>query len=645
MKLMRLAPESVRLRRIARAWAAGEFSQSEYRRARAQVIDRFAEQDPDGDDTQPRWQPSEGLTPATSQGLPAHSALAGRRAPLWLALLLLVLGLGGAMLAWSEDRIPPVRDRDPNPASSPRLDVQRVVVGNFEALRGVTADALNRRIADKLLELRARHAPAAHGFSDDELDEVGRFLDALGIHEPDTRFNPADLRDLAALVARQKQRRGLSVVELEELAAHVQQIYRDAGYLLAVAYVPSQTVSDGQVELAVLPGVLGAVTVEGGDADLVRRRFADLIGRPVRTETLAARLYALNRLPGLTAQASFEEGAAVGETRLDLSLIEERTGSLKLRADNHGDAQTGQQRLAAAASWLSPRGIGDSLTAEAVWSAAPSNQLFGQLDYQTPLAGATELRAGIARNDYRWQQVEDVDAEGWFGGLALRQHLQRSRRRSAALEIGVGRQRLDWQGSLRQDVDLIRAAALGERLWDGLRIAAEGVVELAWGRIDGDRFSGQDEDFWNLSAQGSVWTPLSLPLLPGPQTLSLGFDAQTADGRLPGPRRLALGGAEAARAFQRDVYLADRGVQLDLTLRLPAGPGELLLFTDTAFGEDRTDGAQSWAHLSSAGIGWEARLGDVWFTRTTLALPVSARGSGGLDDDGPRLFWSLEYAH
>jgi len=396
---------------------------------------------------------------------------------------------------------------------------------------------------------------------------------------------------------------------------------------------------------AVLPGVLGAVTVEGGDADLVRRRFADLIGRPVRTETLAARLYALNRLPGLTAQASFQEGAAVGETRLDLSLIEERRGSLQLRADNHGDTQTGQQRLGAAASWLSPRGIGDALTGELVWSAAPSNQLFGQVDYQTPLAGAYELRAGLARNDYRWQQLDGVDAEGWFGDLALRQHLQRSRRRSAALEVGVARHRLEWQDSVRQDVDLLRAAALGERLWDGLRIAAEGALELAWGRVDGDRFSGQNDDFWQVSVQGSVWTPLSLPLLPGPQTLSLGFDAQSADSRLPGSRRLALGGADAARAFHRDRYLADRGALLDLTLRLPAGPGELLVFADTAFGEDRTDGALGWAHLSSAGVGWEARFADAWMTRATVAVPISARGSGGVDDDGPQLFWSLVYAH
>ena len=71
--------------------------------------------------------------------------------------------------------------------------------------------------------------------------------------------NAAAWEDVRALAAQQKQRRGLSIVELEEVAADVQALYREAGYFLAVGYLPSQRVESGSVQIAVLPGVLGDV--------------------------------------------------------------------------------------------------------------------------------------------------------------------------------------------------------------------------------------------------------------------------------------------------------------------------------------------------------------------------------------------------
>jgi hypothetical protein len=59
MSLLKLAPDSERLRRIARAYAAGEVEESEYRRIRTEVIDGFVPDPHLGDDTQQRWSPPE----------------------------------------------------------------------------------------------------------------------------------------------------------------------------------------------------------------------------------------------------------------------------------------------------------------------------------------------------------------------------------------------------------------------------------------------------------------------------------------------------------------------------------------------------------------------------------------------------------
>ena len=69
MTLLPLTPDGERLRRIAKAHAAGELSTVDYRRIRGDVIERFAAHDGDitGDDTQQRWVERAATTAAQSE--------------------------------------------------------------------------------------------------------------------------------------------------------------------------------------------------------------------------------------------------------------------------------------------------------------------------------------------------------------------------------------------------------------------------------------------------------------------------------------------------------------------------------------------------------------------------------------------------
>ena len=91
MTLLRLSPDSERLRRIAKAHAAGELSTPDYRRIRAQVIDGFAGSptEVNGDDTQPRWlyRPK---APAIKTDPPVPPRASGPLSPFWAWLLALV---------------------------------------------------------------------------------------------------------------------------------------------------------------------------------------------------------------------------------------------------------------------------------------------------------------------------------------------------------------------------------------------------------------------------------------------------------------------------------------------------------------------------------------------------------------------------
>ena len=132
MSLMRFAPEIVRLRRVAKAYAAGEFSQLEYRDARRDVIENFQPHQFAHDDTRRR------------EDAPRHQRDAARNVsvptPRWPLRILLLLLLGAALVTANmalAARIVPVSERDPNPATSPRFQVSEVRLADFQPYSGI----------------------------------------------------------------------------------------------------------------------------------------------------------------------------------------------------------------------------------------------------------------------------------------------------------------------------------------------------------------------------------------------------------------------------------------------------------------------------------------------------------------------------
>lgn len=678
MSLMRLAPECVRLRRMARAWAAGEMTQSEYRRARRELIDGFPSAVPVDDDTQPRFLDEPTLrsdsrfTGQLSVTVETEEAAQSDRRWLWLAGLILVLA--AAILTLPEvaaapgdavapgdaaargdaaaPRVPPVRERTPDPLTSPRLPIDgvRVAWGDAAAAPAtgaapVSLDLLQRRADDALAAIRESNAPRSHGFTRAELEEVARYLDVLGVHRGDAGLDAADAADLSALIRDQKRRRGVSVAQLETVAAAVQEGLREAGLFLGVAYVPAQTVDDGIARIEVLPGRLGDIVVEGGDPGPVSDTFAPLLGQPLTLAAVSRRLQVLNGLPGLKAQASFGPGAAVGESELRLDLLEQRrwTGSVAL--DNHGDDATGDQRLSVGGAWLNPRGVGDRLSAGLLTTVNPSNQTYGYLAYDMPAGADYRLSARIGNNDFSRDRVPALDGGGWFVDVAARRHLLHSRERALALVLGGARQRLDYDDGVAQTVTTLSAGLAGHRVWDEPRIAADAGVNLQWGWIGGDTFPGQEDGFWLLEADSEAWMPVSLPWLDGEQKLRGYLSGQWSDARLPATRRFALGGAARGRAFDRSLFLADRAGMMGLEVRVPVGLGELLVFTEAGYGVALGDGGERWVRIVDAGLGWDAELGQGISSRLSWARPLDADGSPGVDGDDDRWYWSLRYEH
>ncbi len=645
MSLMKLSPETVRLRRVAKAHALGEFSMAEYRQARREVIDNFEPHQPDEDDTQPRLE----VTPQNGGAVDVELRSVRAGPSRWLVLLLALVAVVAATRLFAAEGvwIPTAAERDPNPATSPRLPIVSVTLADVSALGelSLTEPELQAVIDGKLDEIRRRNQPGNHGFTAAELSEIGRFLNALGVHQAGSELTAEDAADLSALLADQKSRRGISIVELEEVAAAVQAHIREAGYFLAIAYVPAQTVQDGHVDIGFLPGVLGDVQVAGAPEKL-SRRFDDLIGRPVTRREINTRLYALNQAPGFSARASFEPGTDVGETRLNLDVLEQRALHGSVMMDNYGDDYTGRHRLVINGDLINPAGRGDVLSFNLTTAIDPDNQLLGYLEYTTPVGSRRQLRGRLARNTFSTGGTDAVDGDGWLFDAVLESYLYRDRLTGLSWELGVGRHDLSWETierSVDQSVTLVSGALNARRVWDGSKIATDLRLYADAGRIDGDTFAGQDRGFWDVGIGLSGWHPFDVGFLPGRQKAFIELTGQLANTQLPSTRRLALGGAAAARGFERDIYLADQALLLRGELRTPLALGELALFADAAYGRVRNELTPGWAYLADLGIAWEVRFGAHFLSSVSWATPITAKGEGGLSDEGDMLFWSLRY--
>ncbi len=667
MSLLPLTPSVIKLRRTAKACAAGEVSRYDYRQVRREVIETFADRDAvHRDETIPRFKAEGFDSEITQRRLPVvevnNEQVISRGWAWWIVLVMMFLAaliapnVLGAPVLDGDASIPSVAQRDPNPATAQRIAVNRLAWQPPEFFEQASGEEVQAFLDAQLTEVQRHNAAQEHGFSAAELEEVGRFLNAIGVHDNATKMTVADLQDLSALVAAQKSKRGVSTVQLEAIAQALQTWLRELGYPVAAAFVPSQNVIDGEVRLGVEFGHLSGVVVEGAvnGADETPMHLTGLLGKPVKRTEVETKLNVLNRSQGIQTSATFVPGLEVGDSELHLQVKQNQRFLGSVQIDNHGIQALGEERVSARALVNNVRGIGDQLQLGAMSSVDPADHQFASVAYRSPiLGGRFDVGARVGYGD-----LDLGDSVAGAAGLSSSQGLLfdvgltdtrvLTRRVRREYLLGVGVHRFETDSLDDQEARFVHVGLVGHRLWDTSRIALEGGIHAHVGHLDHLQ-PGQAADWWRLKGTANAWRPLpdlgvwnALHGLKG----VIGVTAQWANDGLPPSMRLSSRGAAFNRGFRHGGTQFDRGVNVTAELRGSAGLGQWSLFVDSGYGE-RLSSQALWSHLTSAGVGWEAQLDTIFEglrTQLTLGYPLSHRGPGGNDDDGARLLWSLSYA-
>ena len=142
----------------------------------------------------------------------------------------------------------------------------------------------------------------------------------------------------------------LGFFELQRLAEEVTAYLRQRkGYLLARAYLPSQDITDGIIEIVIIAGRIdGHVRINVKEPRRISQDLLEKIaqgalakGQAIRMEDLERAVLLIKDLPGITAHASLAPGAAAGSTRVGMDVVEGPLMGGTVSGDNYGDRYTG----------------------------------------------------------------------------------------------------------------------------------------------------------------------------------------------------------------------------------------------------------------------------------------------------------------
>lgn len=446
--------------------------------------------------------------------------------------------------------------------------------------------------------------------------------------------------------------------QLQGLADRLTAFYRGQGFVAARAWLPAQRIEDGVVEIAVLEGRLGRVTIDAAaplDAEQLRPYLAALVpGQPLRSQTLEESLLRLSDLPGLRVQSVLRPGQAVGTTDLDIQVQAGQATSGNVALDNHGNRYTGRTRLSGRINLAGTWRPGDSVDVSLATSGSGMN--YGRAAWQTPV-GSAGSQVGVAGSALRYQlgkQFTSAESSGNATDLTLYAltSLLRSRAASAQAQLALDIKRFDDLASGLRSNKRAQVLALG---LSGHRSGADGgishgSVTLGLGRLQLDAGSATGDAYRTAGSYAKLGATLDHQRLLGDGlAASLRVAAQLAGKNLDSSEKLALGGPQGVRAYAGGAASSDEALLVSTELARELWGVRAKVFADFGVGRiahkplaatATTPGdTHNVRQLYALGVGADASLPAGLQLQAAAAVPLGRDDTG--EERGPRLWLQL----
>ena len=383
------------------------------------------------------------------------------------------------------------------------------------------------------------------------------------------------------------QDRPLSLADLEQAAAAITRFYRNNGYLVARAYVPTQQIDDGVVEIAVLEGRVGRVDlqIKNRDGRLTSAAAEEVVtesikpGDVVQEEELERGLLLLNDLPGMEVKSTLVPGTSVGTSDLIVEAYETYWINGSVEADNLGNRYTNRARVGATLNLDNPARVGDRLSLRVLSSGSGMN--YGRLSYLSPVGvRGTKLGAAYSHVDYKLgRELDSLNANGDadVASLFVLHPFERTRRFSLFGTLGFDHKTFTNRanGAVTSDKtdDLFSSGVSGES-----RDSAGGGgvnsfdATFAGGKLDlGGSAGDRAADAASARTEGRFYKfgyrAARLQRLANEVSFYAAWQGQRASTNLDSSEKFVLGGPLGVRAYPQGEASADEADLLNLELR------------------------------------------------------------------------------
>lgn len=446
----------------------------------------------------------------------------------------------------------------------------------------------------------------------------------------------------------------LDLPALEKVAESVAELYKRKGYTLASAYIPQQAIEAGKVQIAILEGRVGEITVTGNryySTEFIRGNFAQAMeDRVIRNVTLERALLLLNDYPDLKASAVLNPGSSIGSTNIQAKVEDKRPIHATLDYNNYGFNTISRNRFGAGIELGNALFDGATFKLNGIIGDHPNQLQFLMGSYAIPLGvrGTKLVLSGSTGKFDVGAQLAALQIRGKINtyDISVTHPFIKTRFQTLMAEAGFASKdnRLFTLGSLAGH-DGVRMAKLGIN-YDRLDLSGRTYVSLYGFQGLGEVLGAMDNNAANSIRQGAgVDNRFTKGTLSVGRIQSLGHDillvlkgnGQITTGPVVVIEQMLLGGPDSVRGYQLGERFVDEGYAVTAETRIPLLPSILpsiqgAVFIDHGAGRSRNvqPGERSYSNLTGTGIGIQTELpyyslrlrGDVGF-------PIGPKPSGG----------------
>ena len=423
----------------------------------------------------------------------------------------------------------------------------------------------------------------------------------------------------------------VSIEDLYTIVDKINQLYSDKGYFTCKAILNSQTIKEGVVELTLIEGRTGNITVEGNRstaADYVQERVSLTEGEVDNINELNKDLLLFNATNNAQLRVSMQAGQEPGTTDYVITTYEPQQHVWSLYEDNAGSKNTGEWRTGIFYNNRSLSGRRDNLALTTMFSCG--TEMFSA-NYSNHLnASGTMLNIGYSTNTVEIKKGEmkdlDVDGHAYSASVGLVQPLKVTEELRTELGLSYNQQNsktdfsgMDWVDDTIKDGNLYYS------------VTNYGDTSVFYRRHG--ITAGRSENILNKTRDYTLYQGnlLYQKAYKNRSVLNIRLDGQIAGNHyMPSSRQFYIGGAYSVRGYEESFLGGDHGYAASIEYSFPAtawdDKSDMFLFYD--YGAVYGDSAFDDHILSSVGLGLKTNITDKIYASVTVGFPLERHING-----------------